>query len=91
MTTYRVAARVCSAVLAHWVSGASSREASSVLPSTSNEAGSSRRTRRLQKLTRSRGPRGTWPSRCRVMRKPEMTKKTSTPMKPPVSDFGARW
>ena len=52
-----------------------------VMASTTRAAGSSRRARRAQKsASRTRPLRCTSRSRLPVIRKPEMTKKTSTPM-----------
>jgi hypothetical protein len=47
--------------------------------------------RRLQKVARSRPVPGACWSRWEVIRKPEITKNTSTPTKPPLRACGARW
>ncbi len=73
------------------VRGAINSVAAKAAASTRNDAGSRRRTRRAQNAVRSLTPRGGLRSRCDVIKKPEMTKKTSTPMKPPCRRPGQRW
>ena len=66
--------------------------ATTVANSTIDDSGSSRRAR----LAQNRPSRIPWApvalrTRCEVIRKPEITKKTSTPTKPPLIRFGHRW
>ena len=61
------------------VDGSQTIEATRVTPSTRDAAGSSRRTRRAQNRASRRGVVGGERIRWLEMRKPEMTKKTSTP------------
>ena len=67
----------------HCGSGTQSAIPASVARMTTPTGGSSRRARRLQKRAKSRGRCGGALTRWLVIRKPEMTKKTSTPTKPP--------
>src|SRR3954463_8595853 len=60
--------------------------------SVTSAAGRRRRARRAQKRgSETRPVSPTSRSSCAVMRKPEITKKTSTPTKPPRSTAGHTW
>ena len=78
-STESAEAMVSRATVAICVDGSQARLAASVASSTSEAAGSRRRTRRAQNPASSRGVTGGERSRWEEMRKPEMTKKTSTP------------
>ena len=76
----------------HWLIGSSARVAASTAAMTSSAAGRMRRTRAAQNDRSERVPvaaasRSMWP----VIRNPEITKKTSTPTKPPGSQRGSKW
>jgi hypothetical protein len=68
------------------------RPASSVQTSTRPEAGSRRRARRAQKFDSDTVPvvRSSR-SNSDVMRKPDRTKNTSTPMNPPAAHANSAW
>jgi hypothetical protein len=78
-STDRADATTSRATVGRRVDGIHTTEASSVTARTSEAAGSSRRIRRPQNLARRRGVVGGDRRRWLEMRKPEMTKKTSTP------------
>ena len=64
----------------------------SVATTTRHEAGIRRRARRAQKFGSDTVPvRETSPSSSEVIRKPETTKNTSTPMKPPPNGPMSAW
>jgi hypothetical protein len=90
-STYRAEAMVSRATPTICVDGSHAIDAARVAPSTSDAAGSRRRTRRAQKVPSRRAFVGGDRRRWLEMRKPEMTKKTSTPTYPPVSAAGQKW
>ena len=58
---------------------------------TAAKAGTSRRMRRAQKSSRCARPPEVCFSRMPVIKKPEITKKTSTPTKPPPTNSAPTW
>jgi hypothetical protein len=76
----------------HRVTGSTTSVMTPTAASTTAVAGRSRRTRRAQnRLSRSRPVRPISRSISPVMRKPEMTKNTSTPTNPPDMNGRPAW
>ena len=90
--TYNVLARISSNHCCQWLAGTSASVASAQNAITNSAAGRIRRARRAQKpASETPERRSISRSRCDVIRNPEITKKTSTPTKPPGSTDGHTW
>lgn len=85
LAAYSVEAAMPWAAAPRSAGGSQIAEAMPVTASTRNAAGSSRRMRRAQKRASETVPsRASSRTRMPVMRKPDSTKNTSTPTKPPA-------
>jgi hypothetical protein len=87
-----VLARISARNWVHWLMGTNRTVVTAQTSTQNRAAGRIRRARRAQNpVSDTRPLRSISRSSSDVIRKPEMTKKTSTPMKPPGTADGHRW
>jgi hypothetical protein len=91
LATDRSAATACWPMAGWSLRGETNQAAASVATTVTSRAGKIRRIRRAQNPRNENVPVCSSPRRMPVIRNPEITKKTSTPTKPPGIQRKPRW